>query len=99
MEMRTERVLGYGRAKMAASCILGDVEHNLNVKANSYWEHLRHLSIKNEQFDAYNKMNSSERRDEIIRVDRETARAAIIADAIVLYLAKLEEGRAGHESN
>lgn len=90
MELRTERVLGKGRARVTASVLLGDIEHNLKTKANSQWEFLRYGS--SDKFDAYNKMSSSERIDAIIKEDHQAARDAIMADAILLYLERLKEG-------
>ena len=91
MELRTERVLGYEEARMAAMSLLHDIEHSLNIKANSYWEYLRFSSIHSEKFEAYNKMDSSARRDEIIKDDYPASREAIMLDAIQLYIKNLDE--------
>ena len=94
MGLRTLKVLGHDSVKAIASGLLGDIEHSLTLKENSHLQFLRFGHKHREQFEAYSNMNSSQRRDEIIRQDHIAAREAIMADAIMLYLDKLNEEKA-----
>jgi len=51
------------------------------------------------EFDDYNKKDSNERLEVIIKEDNQCMRNAIMADAIRLYIARLEEGNVSNESH
>lgn len=97
MELMTEKALGKEKVRVAAYSLLRDIQHGLNTSANSYWEFLRYGHKK--QFEAYNKKNSDERLEVIIKEDYQCMRNAIMADAIRLYIARLEEGNGSNESH
>lgn len=97
MELMTEKVLGKEKAIGAAYSLLRDIQHGLNTSANSHWEFLRYGHKK--EFDDYNKKDSNERLEVIIKEDNQCMRNAIMADAIRLYIARLKEGNGSNESH
>ena len=88
METNVKNALGAQRARDVAISLLHDLQHELNGKINSYWEYLRYGH--KEQFEAYNKKDSPERLVDVIKDDYQTARSAIMYEAVSMYLKGLD---------
>ena len=88
MKTNVKNVLGMQMARDVAISLLHDLQHELNVKINSYWEYLRYC--KKEHFESYNKMETHDRLAVVIKEDYQTSRTAIMYEAVSMYLKGLD---------
>lgn len=91
-DLSSVKAVGELLARQTAATIASELELRLCQKENYHYEWLRdHYGSKNPIFQIYNKMNSEERRLELIKSDWESRRKAVIKDALEMYIKALSE--------